>query len=94
MPRMVLSIRLDAVSEATLQHLVLTPSTPRALAQRSGDILGAAAGHSNQSIGVELGLPAIAVGQCRWAFARHHPRDASRSGRTPKNSPSPASRIR
>lgn len=96
MPRIAPPIRLDAVSEATLQQLVRTPSTPQALAQRSRIILGAAAGHSNQTIAAELGLPAITVGKWRRAFAINGLgglQDAPRSGRPPKHGPRVWARV-
>ena len=64
------------------------PSTPQAVALRSRIVLAAAAGHSNQQIALDLGIPEVTVGKWRRSFAEHGLeglRDAPRSGRPPKH---------
>ncbi len=88
MPRVALAVTLNAVTEATLQHLERAPSTPQGLAQRVRIVLAAAAGKTNQQIAAALGLPEVTVGKWRRAFTARGLdglEDALRSGRPPKH---------
>src|SRR5574341_2018369 len=87
MPRVAPAVTLNAVTEATLQHLERAPSTPQGLAQRVRIVLAAAAGKTNQQIAAALGLPKVTVGKWRRAFTARGLdglEDALRSGRPPK----------
>lgn len=89
MPRVAPVVTLNAVTEATLQHLERAPSTPQGLAERVRIVLRAAAGQTNQQIATSLGLPEVTVGKWRKAFQADGLdglEDASRSGRPPKHS--------
>ena len=58
------------------------------MAQRGRIVLAAAAGHSNQQIALDLGIPEVTVGKWRRSFAAQGLeglRDAARSGRPPKH---------
>jgi transposase len=88
MPRIAPAVTLNAVTEAALNHLVRSPSTPQGLAQRVRIVLAAAAGDSNQDIANSLTLPEVTVGKWRRAFVKQglgglH--DAPRAGRPPKH---------
>lgn len=88
MPRVAPAVTLNAVTEATLQHLERAPSTPQGLAQRVRIVLAAAAGKTNQQIAAALGLPKVTVGKWRRAFTARGLdglEDALRSGRPPKH---------
>src|SRR5574341_962702 len=88
MPRVAPAVTLNAVTEATLQHLERAPSTPQGLAQRVRIVLAAAAGQTNQQIAAALGLPEVTVGKWRRAFTERGLdglEDALRSGRPPKH---------
>jgi len=87
MPRTAAVIELNAITKATLDRLVRSPSTPQGLAQRSRIILAAAAGQANQQIATTLSIPEVTVGKWRRCFAikgLDGLDDAPRSGRPPK----------
>lgn len=88
MPRVAPAVTLNAVTEATLQHLERAPSTPQGLAQRVRIVLAAAVGQTNQQIAATLRLPEVTVGKWRRAFTARGLdglEDARRSGRPPKH---------
>jgi len=90
MPRVATPIHLNAVTEATLKHLVRAPSTPQGLALRSRIVLAAATGHANQQIAATLRIPEITVSKWRRSFAAaglDGLQDALRSGRPPVHGP-------
>lgn len=90
MPRIAPAINLNAVTEATLKHLVRAPSTPQGLALRSRIVLAAAEGQANQQIAVALHIPEITVSKWRRSFAAaglDGLEDAVRSGRPPLHGP-------
>src|SRR6266567_8739077 len=88
MPRVALSLDLDAQTRKTLDKFVLSSSTPQTLALRSRIVLAAAHGSNNQQIAAALKLPPVTVGKWRRSFALRGIeglRDAPRSGRPPKH---------
>jgi transposase len=90
MPRVAPAIDLNPVSEATLKHLVRSPSTPQGLALRSRIVLAAAEGQANQQIAATLHVPEITVSKWRRSFAAaglDGLQDALRSGRPPLHGP-------
>jgi transposase len=71
-----------------LNSWVQAPSTAQALVLRSRIVLAAAAGHTNQQIAADLGVPQVTVGKRRRSFAKlglDGLQDAPRSGRPPKH---------
>src|ERR1700682_4901649 len=87
MPRVALSLDLDAQTRKTLDKFVISASTPQSLALRSRIVLAAADGSTNQQIATALRIPSITVGKWRRSFAIHGVeglRDAPRSGRPAK----------
>jgi transposase len=96
MPRVAPVITLNSVSDAMLQHLVRSPSTPQGLALRSRIVLAASAGQTNQQIAAALRIPEVTAGKWRRAFATSGIdglQDALRAGRPPKHGPEVWERI-
>lgn len=88
MPRVAQTIKLNALTEETLRHLVRSPSTPQGLALRSRIVLAAAGGQVNQEIAAALQVPEVTVGKWRRSFAAQGLeglQDAQRSGRPLKH---------
>lgn len=84
MPRVAVSLNLDAQTRKTLDKFVLSALTSQSLALRSRIVLAAADGSTNQHIAAALRIPPITVGKWRRSFAIHGLeglRDAPRSGR-------------
>src|SRR5271154_5173936 len=69
MPRVALSVQIDAATRHTLEKFVHSSSTPQSLAMRSRIVLAAGDGSNNQRIAAALGIPAITVGKWRRSFA-------------------------
>jgi len=96
MPRVALTVALNPVTKATLEHLVRAPSTPQGLALRSRIVLAAAAGQPDQQIAAALQIPAVTAGKWRRCFASKGLdglQDAPRSGRPPKHGPEILQRV-
>lgn len=87
MPRVAPAISIDSTTQATLRHLVRSPSTRQGLVQRCRIVLAAAADKTNQQIADDLGMPEVTIGKWRRCFASQGLeglQDAPRSGRPVK----------
>ena len=96
MPRVAPGVSLKQTTQAALDQLVRSPSTPQGWVQRGRMVLAAAAGQTNQQIAEALAIPEVPVGKWRRCFARQGVeglQDAPRSGRPVKHGPEIVQRV-